>query len=212
MARAWRRIAVVVVTSILCTAVVYGIASASSDDGNRSTAPVQRPTRLDTRPATRVDQHVPSSVDGRLWSVQTFRNAADELCLFLLMPEGDKSGTCYANQDLSEAGPILVRAGARQNPGNRSSWNSVWVWGLTSPEVKSLTLVRSDCTRVPVRLDRDHVFLHVVPIAQVDSGIAPYRLIAVNDAEEVLGNVLVKLGRPPQDGKPTGVTAAPQCR
>jgi hypothetical protein len=126
--------------------------------------------------------HARAVVDGKEWRVKTYENSAGQLCLFQGASGEGEGGTCLDRRSIFSAGPVRVYYGSSQNPGNTTTWDRAWVWGLVSERVAKLELVLTNCAVVPLHPDAAGVFQHVLPARLLHAGVLPGRLVA-RDAE-----------------------------
>ena len=137
--------------------------------------------------------HARSDVDGKGWYVKTYENEAGQLCLFQGVSGEGEGGTCLDRRSIFSDGPLRVYYGSSQNPGNTTTWDRAWVWGIASQRVAKLELVLTDCTVVPLHPDAAGIFQHVLPAKLLHAGVLPARLVAQSADGTTLSSESVRL-------------------
>ncbi len=157
-------------------AVGAGLGAGAASSTDAATAAEQRRASLQQgmpSPSTFV-LAVEQAVDGRTWALGRSVNARGEKCLELRAPAGWRSGTCLTASQESSAGPISAYTGGV--PGIS------FLHGVVSPAITKLELVRADCSRQPVALSTDGLFLLVTPA----SAASPWQLRGLGSTGELV--------------------------
>jgi hypothetical protein len=173
---------------VVAAAIVFGAAKAALS-GN------QTPTPLNTEPALNAQEaiHARAVADGTEWRVRTYRNREGQLCLFQGAAGEGEGGTCLNTDTLFARAPVVLYYGSSQNPGNLTSWDRAWVWGIAADRVAKLDLGLTNCALVPLHADSDGIFQHAFPAAQLHSGVLPAKVIGRDRSGAVIFNEPVKL-------------------
>jgi hypothetical protein len=153
-------------------AVTLGVARALS-----GTHPA-KPTAMQPAPGASPTFHARAVVDGKEWRVKTYENSAGQLCLFQGASGEGEGGTCLDRRSIFSAGPVRLYYGSSQNPGNTTTWDRAWVWGVASPRVAKLELVLTNCAVIPLHTDAAGIFQHVLPARLLHTGALPAKLVA----------------------------------
>jgi hypothetical protein len=95
---------------------------------------------------------------GQTWTAGLATNGP-ETCVELRSPSGQRSGSCYSASDLTVLGPIRAYSGG--------IGDVRFLYGTAAPTVKTLKVVRSDCSVQTLDVAPDGVFL------SIDSSSAP---------------------------------------
>jgi hypothetical protein len=181
-----RNLLIVLVVGGLAAAA-FGVTRALSGTGP---AP---PAAMQPAAGTAPTLHARTVVDGKEWRIKTYENAAGELCLFQGASGEGEGGTCLDRNSIFRAGPVRVYYGSSQNPGNTTTWDRAWVFGLASPRVAKLELVLTNCAAVPLQADAAGVFQHVFPATLLHAGVLPTKLVARDATGTILSSESVKL-------------------
>lgn len=149
----------------------------------------------------------------RVWSITTYRNRRGDLCGGVALPAEGQGSSCYDRKTLFRDGPVWAAWGGRQpEGGDLTRWDVVWIEGFAAPSVRNLELIATDCSRTPIAVDRDGVFLHLIPGQRLDSGEWPYELVAYGTDGKALGRrrIAVTAPRPgdPREAQGTGPGAS----
>jgi hypothetical protein len=168
-------------------AAILGVNRALS--GTHSTEPAAMRPAAGASPTF----HARAMVGGKEWRVRTYENAAGQLCLFQgASGEGD-GGTCLDRSSIFSAGPVRAYYGSSQNPGNTTTWDRAWVWGLASERVAKLELVLTNCAVVPLHADAAGIFQHVLPAELLHAGVLPAKLVARDGNGATLSSESIRL-------------------
>jgi hypothetical protein len=167
-----KRSLVILLIAAAAIAAVFGVTRALS--GTHSSQPPAMQPAARSSPTL----HARSVVDGKEWHVKTYENAAGQLCLFQGASGEGEGGTCLDRRSIFSTGPMRVYYGSSQNPGNTTTWDRAWVWGLASEQVAKLELVLTNCAVVQLDPDAAGVFQHVLPAKLLHAGVLPAKLIA----------------------------------
>lgn len=103
---------------------------------------------------------------GKAWTAGVVHRRADESCVEMRTPSGQRSRTCVPTSKVVELGPIRAYSGG--------VGDIRFLYGAVAPTVKSLTLVRSDCSARELEVSSDGVFLRIDSSAVA----SPYKLRA----------------------------------
>jgi hypothetical protein len=125
------------------------------------------------------DVHLETTYEGQSFAVLTYVAPDGRLCIAERLGGGTGYG-CFERGELFRDGPVWFSGpGAMQSErGDPTLWDRMWFSGLAQPEVARLEVVMTDCSRRPVPLDGDGVFLFAVPPADLHAPLWPYRLLA----------------------------------
>jgi hypothetical protein len=159
------------------------------------------PSPFEPAPGAEIKAHVATVVDGGVWSVKTYRNVDGKLCAYFVLPGEGIGGSCYSNETLAQR-PLIWTLGSRQDPGNRATWNNVWVSGLARREVDSIELVMRDCSVQQVPVDSEGIFLGVIANSRLLSGAWPHKLVARDAARTVITSARLSLAQPQEMSGP----------
>jgi hypothetical protein len=182
------------VIALLSLASAYAVAQAVTGSGSTIIGS-DRPKKA-VAPDSPITIHGRTVVDGAEWMVKTYHNVDGQLCVVQTVPGEGEGGTCLEESTLFARGPILLFSGSRQNEGNTQTWDNAWVWGFVSPSVTNLDLVSTNCTKIPLHVDSQGVFLHVVASGPLHRGDWPYKIVAEGLAGEIIASEVVKLRDP----------------
>lgn len=194
-------VALAVLLAVLAPAVAFGDGIFSTDEG--PTSPEE--ARQQTGVAPRV--FAKTTYDRFEAAVLLYKDGEGRTCIASRFgTRSDGPGTQYeclhdsalfqgpGPDDPRQAVDVFGPASA-QEP-NRAdfdptTWDKMWFYGLTSPEVARVTVVMSDCSTRPAsvdaaRFDGNGVFLFLVPRADLHRRVWPYWLVAENAAGERL--------------------------
>lgn len=143
----------------------------------------------------------------RLWlgrrvsSLMTYRGAGGDLCVIEDMPPEGGIFHCLDRRRLFRDGAVYVESVSSQIlPGNGDGWDLVWVWGIRSSRVTSLEMILSDCSKKPMSVDRDGVFLVVVGPRLLRKGIQPDTLVGRRGDRTIVFRRRVRIA-PPNETK-----------
>lgn len=192
------RTKVIAVATMASAATVLALSVAQAIGGG---SPASDQAPLDPRITPAVGEtktlHVPTRVEGRLWWVKTYRNRHGNFCFDENVPgEGVGSACLAASESLfTSKRKIYVTVGARQheNSLDLTRWDDVWIDGFAAPSIARLEIVNADCTRTPVNLDSDGVFLTVYTANDLYSGAWPVEMIGFGPAGNVVATAAVNL-------------------
>jgi hypothetical protein len=201
--RRFRWLFVFVVGSLAIAATFVGFARSDEPEPTAKLAFIDRPSHMPLDARASVD------VGGEQWTLGTFKNTSNQLCLEGQLPGVGLSRSCLDPTTLfAEGRDIIAMPGASQisSPAPQLHWSKVWIYGFVSPAVARLTLVSLDCSEVEVPFDEGGAFLHVVAPADVARGVLPYKMVAqASDGSDVeTRNVSLGL---PANAKRAGVKA-----
>jgi hypothetical protein len=121
-------------------------------------------------------------VDGKEWTVTTYRDAAGRLCAFQGAVGAGRGGTCLDPQTIFERAPVVLYYGSGQDGADLSVWDRMWLWGFASDRVARLDLTLTNCTDLRLSVDAGGIFQHVSPAAELHAGVLPARLMAYDGA------------------------------
>ena len=136
------------------------------------------PTAMEPARGVSPTFHARAVVDGKEWRVKTYENSAGQLCLFQGASGEGEGGTCLDRRSIFSAGPVRVYYGSSQNPGNTTTWDRAWIWGVASPRVAKLEVVLTNCAVIPLHADASGIFQHVLPARLLHTGVLPAKLVA----------------------------------
>lgn len=167
-------------------------------------APATDQPRLDPRITPAIGEtkvlHVPMTIEGKNWWVKTYRNRLGNFCFDENVPGEGVGSACLADSESLFTGSqkIYVTVGARQNEGSPdlTRWDNVWIDGFAAPAIRRLEIVNADCTRTPVNLDSDGVFLTVFTVNDLYSGAWPIEMIGYGPAGNVVSTAALNLSVP----------------
>ena len=121
-------------------------------------------------------------VDGRAWSLVRFVNELGQVCAGERRSTADgewgQGLSCRDPATLFARAPLTYFVGSERESNTSPQWETAWVWGWASPDVRRLELVMSDCSRVALAVNSDRLFFHVIGSASLRAGLAPTRLDA----------------------------------
>ncbi len=141
-----------------------------------------------TTPAlgARVREHFPTFVDGGRWSLRSFENQIGEVCAGENHPGGGQGLACRDPETMFADRPLVYFSGKQRLSPDTASWDNAWVWGWTSPDVARLELRLSNCTRLPLAINNERLFFHVIGKGLLLQGVTPAQIIAYNALGEQL--------------------------
>lgn len=115
----------------------------------------------------------------RVSSLMTYRGLRRELCVIEHLPPEGGVFHCIERRVLSRAGAVYFEVASAQVLRDRHpGWDLVWVWGIRSARFSGLQAILSDCTKMPVPVDRDGVFFFVFGPKLLWKSIRPEMLLA----------------------------------
>ena len=120
-------------------------------------------------------------------------SADGHFCFMLGVPGTTLESTCATRAQLLDR-QLLVYAGAKPAHSGRG-WDGYAVYGVVSPKVRSLTVMLSDCTKLPVRLSTRPLFWAFVPGAKLARHVIPTGF-AGRIGPRVVRGPLLPLGAP----------------
>jgi hypothetical protein len=167
-----KRNLLIVLVAVGLAAAVLGVSRALS-----GTHPAE-PAAMQPAAGAAPTFHARTVVDGKEWLIKTYDNAAGQLCLFQGASGEGEGGTCLDRNSIFSAGPVRAYYGSSQNPGNTTTWDRAWIWGLASPRVVKLELVLTNCAIIPLHPDAAGIFQHVLPANLLHAGVLPAKLVA----------------------------------
>jgi hypothetical protein len=150
--------------------------------------------------------HGRTQFDGETWSLTTWRNGANEVCSGVDVPGEGHERSCTAEDQLFVDWPIRLARGAREKT---NGWHSVWLEGLASPSVQAIQVVTADCKRLPIEIDADGAFFHLISGAAAAASKWPIRVEAHDARGAVVYSARV-LVTSPDPGAPF-VADQPSC-
>jgi hypothetical protein len=188
-------------------------------------SPPPSPSEAQKQTGVAPTSHLRTDYDGVDYSVVTYKDAQGRLCVAERVgssAEGNGLGYgCDQAQAEFATGSLvaLIGPGWMQEP-NRpgfdpTTWDRMWLDGLTKAAVARLEIVMTDCSTRPVSLDRDSfngygVFLYTVPRDDLHTGIWPYKLVAYGAADNALSTQVIPRSVPATPRAADAHTRAPQ--
>jgi hypothetical protein len=142
------------------------------------------PADFKPAPGTKATLHAETFVGGKEWGVLSFTNSEGKLCLGIKTP-GGQGLSCTTEGALFSEGSLAIEAGWTSEGGMPAAF----VWGITQPQAKTVSLLFSDCSERSVAVDGDGFFLFVTP-GPLDQP-RPQRVTAFNDAGQIIGSKAV---------------------
>lgn len=150
--------------------------------------------------------HGRTEFDGDVWSITTWRNAAHQFCFGTNVPGEGHSQECMAADDLFAERPIRIGRGAQQEG---SGWKVVWVEGVVAPSVRSVLMMTAECEKVPIHVDGDGVFFHLISGAAAVGGQWPVRVDAIDGTGAVVTSTRLPITEP--DAESPFASDQPTC-
>lgn len=188
-----RRLVVAGLLATVAAALVTG-AFVLDPAGGGDGGPAERDARMVPAPGSNVKAHGRVVVDGATWYLTSFEDLDGNYCLAEHYPGGGVGTGCASPKELFARSALWAGAGSTQDPGETGRWAKAWVSGRAAPVVERLELTLSDCSRIPVRLDADRVFLHVMSAEQLRRSTLPARLTAFGADGTKVESLAVDLG------------------
>jgi hypothetical protein len=124
---------------------------------------------------------------GQTWTAGLATNGP-ETCVELRSPSGQRSGSCYSASDLAVLGPIRAYSGG--------IGDVRFLYGTAAPTVKTLKLVRSDCSVQTLDVAPNGVFLNI----DASSAASPYKVSALAPSGDLIASTVLRgrgVGSPP---------------
>lgn len=210
--RSKRILIAAVITCTACAAILAVLEFGVGSPAASAAGPAYQ--RMDTTPAPGSAKlsHAAQVVDGQPWSLTSFTNTDGQLCAGEKVPndggDGGQGLACRDQATLFANGPLVYFVGARQLPGDLAHWANAWVWGFASPQVARLDLQLTNCNTVPVTIDSQGLFFHVLDRGSIRGGVGPQALLAYGADGTLLAKQATPLTAPgsPQ-ARAAGATA-----
>lgn len=201
----------VAISTALAIQVTHALSGSSNGTLRNAPSEPGPDPHLTVAPDSSVVTHSPVVVDGEQWSVTTFRNVLDEFCIGQKVPEEGEGVSCYDDPGkLPPNVPVTFSVGSRQRPGgDLTRWHNIWISGLAAPNVASLTVTRTDCSRDVVAMDSEGVFLYVLGAAEIAKNLWPYQIEARNAAGTIVWTHLIDLHPPDTEEAKSAEVHAP---
>ena len=133
------------------TAIIAGVGIAQSSDRVLPSSDIPTSTSLVPDPAS-FRPSVEQRHAGQTWTAGLAANGR-ETCVELRSPSGQRSGSCYTASDLTVLGPIRAYSGG--------IGDVRFLYGTAAPTVKTIKLVRADCSVQTLDVAADGVFLSI---------------------------------------------------
>lgn len=191
------------VGGLVIAATFVGFARSDEPEPGAKLTFIDRPAHIPLESRASVD------VGGGQWTLGTFKNASNQLCVERQLPGVGLSRGCLDPETLFADGrDIVALPGASQVSAATPQlyWSKVWIYGFVSPRVAQLKLVSLDCSQVEVPFDAGGAFLHVVPPVDVARGVLPYKMVAQASDGATVETRGVSLGLP-ANAKRAGLAA-----
>ena len=200
---------------VVSTGVLTFGAAAALTGGSNQEAQVRavHENIVEANASATVQYDVP--VDGQRWSLKTYRDAEGQLCVAETVP-GEGVGTACgytADRMFANGRNIHYSLGARQRPeqrNDRTKWDNVSIWGFVHPSVKRLELLLTNCQRLPLHVNADGMYFHVVGQGMLHRQVWPHALIGYGASGDVLASETLPLTAP--DPEPSQRDAPPGAR
>jgi hypothetical protein len=150
-------------------------------------------------------------VDGRSWSLTTYMNMLRQQCLITVVPGGGGSLSCA--QPGRPPLPNVFHASMQAKPvPRRDVWKDAWVFGKAGRGVRRVAIVSTDCSPLPVTLDKSGFFLAVITERRLYHGSWPAWALGFNAVGKVVAKQKLRLPDPKMqivNGHPRPVYRSP---
>jgi hypothetical protein len=186
-------------------------------------SPPPSPSEAQKQTGVAPTSHLRTDYDGVDYSVVTYKDSQGRLCVAEQVgnnAEGSGYGCDQAQVQFAKGSLVALTGPSWMQEPNRpgfdpTTWDRMWLDGLTKPAVVRLDVVMTDCSTRPVSLDRDSfngfgVFLYTVPRDDLHTGIWPYKLVAYGTAGNALASQVIPRSVPATPQAANAHTRAPQ--
>jgi hypothetical protein len=147
---------------------------------------------------TKLIEHNRTSFRGQTWAVLVYRAKGGYLCLGEEVPGEGIGVECKPPATLFRHQPVFATWSAHGSPGGKS-WDVIWFFGITKSFVSSLDLYAKKKRLGRIPMDRDHVFLAVLPNQRTHRGAArSFLIVAFDKRGNRVGQVTLKVRSPAQ--------------